>query len=567
MTMNYGSPPPLFGGNSDSVQIGTVKEDASGNAFVWDGERYVPFGNYPDYRPLLMGAGYSWVSGEGPNAVWRTPSGNVISESVAVQAANAAATRAPAAPPAPRYPTAGIAGNLTYVADPYTGQVTFGQQVPGTLTEEQQRANTLADLAAQRQFTTGERIGSQEFTAGENALNRALTAGQFAAGLEQQRIQNQFQAEQDYQNRLRQYAQDRLAAAQAFASQVSAVDPAALEAFYAAGGGNISNALAGGANALSENVLLPAARTLRTTREMATPTRYGGFDQPFQLPQTMVQQAPARSPFVAPQVTTSQVPPTTGGFSAYDPNNLMADWIRGLAPPQQQAPSVSPAGASSGAPALSTPEPRFPALANEDVGNAPRFPTLANEDVVPRYAFGTMGEPAKGEFITGDSTHPTDPFAGGAKPEKVTLKDPPGPNNAEAEVEPMSPPEHMGENPIAALFHAIADMIEGGNIGQDSERYAYGTMKRYAYGTGYESIRATPEDQPYLGEVRNLRQNVQYPQLNPYSTKFGFTPPSLVDRFYAGRQTQFGIPVADQLAEQQRYQLRGTSRGAFSLGI
>ena len=460
---------------------------------------------------------------------------------------------APSAGPAPRYPQAGIEGGQTYTVDPYTGQITFGGRVPGTLSDEDKRQNDLFDLTGQRRYNTGERVAGEQFSAGqaqaqrgftggENALDRALTAGQFAATLAANQQRDRFAAEQDYQNRLRQFAQDKLAAAQAFASQVRATDPAALEAFYAAGGGNIANALAGGGNAISDNAVLPAARSLRASREMVTPTRFGGFDQPYQAPPTPTQAAGGAvgGPFTLPPAS-SFMPSASDRLG------------QGVVPTAQNARDFVDR------PTTDDETRRY----QEAIGIPEQFRGLS------RFAFGTQGEPATGTFITGDSTHPTDPFAGGAKPEKVTVKDPPGPHNAEAEVEPMSPPEGMGGGmPLANLLHSIASMLDGG---MGMERMNMGGMTgmdepRYAFGTGYETITPAPEDEPYLREVRGIRQNVQFPQLNPYDTKFRFNLPSQVNRFFAGRQTKFGVPVEDQAAEEERYRLRGIGRGAFNLG-
>ena len=523
-----------------AIKIGST-EIWNGEVHQWDGQKW--------FRTGVMAGGTPKESsrfGDTINIGGRVMQWNPSTSTYDIDLGSSSGPAAPPASPAPRYPTGGVDSGQTYVVDPYTGQITFGQRVPGTFTDEQKRENDLTDLYGQRTYTTGERLGGERFTAGENAagrtftsgenaLNRALEAGQFSATLAAKQKSDQFAADESYQNRIRQYAQDKLSAAQAFASQVGAVDPAALEAFYAAGGGNIANALAGGANAVSDNAVLPAARSLRATREMLAPTRYTGFDSPYAAPAAPTMAAGGQ-PNMQPKPTTP--PPVT-------------------APITQVAPSIDGGSWSPGTSGQSW----------TDRAGTPDWAKGPTD--TPRYAFGTQGEPATGTFITGDSTDPGNPFAGGAKPEKITVNDPPGPNNAQAEVEPLAPPvpPQMGNKPkLAELFSVIGALLSeeqmGGmpmDAGMDAPRYAYGT-------DGYETITPTAEDQPYVDEVRNIRNNVQFPNLNPYDTKFRFNPYSLQDRFYAGRRTKFGVPVADQQQEQQRYQLQGVNRGAYSLG-
>lgn len=552
------------GGGGSGIPVGTTK--VMGDTWKeWDGKRWFDTGvpatsaprsdTTPDLRYDSSGNAYRWD----------ITKNDLVRDSRFDDPTKAAGYRAPSAPPAPRFPQGGIEGGNVYTVDPYTGQITFSGRVPGSLTEAEKRQNELSDLSAARTFTTGERLGGEQFRSGESALDRALNAGQFASTMQARQRELQFNADQDYQNRLRQFAQDKLNAAQTFASMVGATDPAALESFYAAGGGNISNALQSGASAVSNNAVLPAAQALRTSREMLAPTRFTGFDSPFQLPSPPTMAAggqPNLLPFQPPRVAAPPpvpAPPVNMLDRPETPAWVKDDSLRTWLPEASaSAPVAAPASFETPAPAFA---PRF----GPDNGSGDDF-------FPPRYAMGTMGEPAKGTFITGDSTHPTDPFADGAKPEKVTLKDPPGPNNAEAEVEPMSPPEGMGMggSKLADLLHSIAAMLDGGmrmNMGgmmhmPDMEK----DMPRYAFGTGYESIQPTPADDPYMQEVRRIRQNVQFPQLNPYDVQFGFTPASLRSRYFAGMQTRFGVPIDDQMQEQQRYALRGTSRGAVNFG-
>jgi len=69
----------------------------------------------------------------------------------------------------------------------------------------------------------------------------------------------------------------RLEAANSFKDAVSSTDPIALRAFLAAGGGNIANALQGGATARSTASDLPAARILQTIEDLdSTPAPVTG---------------------------------------------------------------------------------------------------------------------------------------------------------------------------------------------------------------------------------------------------------------------------------------------------
>ena len=70
-------------------------------------------------------------------------------------------------------------------------------------------------------------------------------------------------------------------------------------------------------------------------------------------------------------------------------------------------------------------------------------------------------------------------------------------------------------------------------------------------------------DGPVPQEVRAMRTGTQYANLNPYNVNFSFQPPSQQTDYYKGVQDVYGIPVADQQAEQQQYQLGGVSRTGF----
>lgn len=74
---------------------------------------------------------------------------------------------------------------------------------------------------------------------------------------------------------------------------------------------------------------------------------------------------------------------------------------------------------------------------------------------------------------------------------------------------------------------------------------------------------ATAADNPFLDRIRALREGVDFPDLNPFDVSFRNRLPTIRELFFRGRQAKFGVPVRDQLAEEARFRLPGTSRGAF----
>jgi hypothetical protein len=125
---------------------------------------------------------------------------------------------------------------------------------------------------------------NRSFSAGESFLDRALAAGQFSSTFGASERDSQLAFE-------RSRANDALAAAAQFSSQISDVDPNAVEAFLAVGGGNIANAIASGADALSDRSLIGAARSLRAIEAPRT-----GF-QRVATPQFNVGSAPVTPTF------------------------------------------------------------------------------------------------------------------------------------------------------------------------------------------------------------------------------------------------------------------------------
>lgn len=437
---------------------------------------------------------------------------------------------------------------MTY--DPHTGRTgSTGVQVSyPAVSPQEQRGNDLSDIASERAFQAGENATTRAATAGENALDRAIRSQDLAASISAQNQTLALQADEDYQNRLRQYGQDKLDAADRFASLISATDPGALPAFLRAGGGVIANAIANGATAQSDLADLPAARAQRAGDELTPPQRF--VVNPF----TYTPPEPVRAPVAAAPV----------------------------AAPVAAAPAAAPAAVARAAAPATAANKAF--VAEQDAANAglTGAARAAYDQAfgpsgtwgVPRYALGTadpFATPfsgrrpryATGTFVSGDSTDPLDPAAGGAHPEAIHLEDPPGADNARAEVTPLVPP---GTGPtdstdetarLSSLFNAIGDFLRG------ATDVVPPRLPRFAFGT--DSL-VTPQDQPYLDQVRDIRTNTEYPELNPFSTMFATVAPSMRDRFFAGRQLRYGVPVGDQQAEEQRFRIPGVARG-LSQGI
>lgn len=63
--------------------------------------------------------------------------------------------------------------------------------------------------------------------------------------------------------------------------------------------------------------------------------------------------------------------------------------------------------------------------------------------------------------------------------------------------------------------------------------------------------------QPFVSQVQDIREGVQYPSLNPYAVNFGLTDPTIMQMWALGRQAQYGIPVASTMFEAQRQALPG----------
>lgn len=70
-----------------------------------------------------------------------------------------------------------------------------------------------------------------------------------------------------------------------------------------------------------------------------------------------------------------------------------------------------------------------------------------------------------------------------------------------------------------------------------------------------------------INDVSKIRQGVTYRNLNEFAANFGNILPSIRARWAAGIQAQKGVPVADTLAEQQRYQQQAIPMGGRTIGF
>ena len=499
--------------------------------------------------------------------------------------------------------------------------------------QQNQNAFNASQTQGQNAFTANQSQNQNAFTAGQSLLSRAQQAGEFAATYAIQR-QQAIQAQQAQQ----------LQAAKTFADLSAAPDLTGFQRFQQAGGGVLGNAIASGATSLTPQGQLGAGRALQAARApMADIPQYqnpyGNVDLTQMYPagaspaaapipsnvaipglnqQIIAQPAqgvPAAQPALykgpvqgqdltanpnAPWQTapgTSYRPTIYGGASAtpqlgsnqYDvrpgvsaapgvsgewgqaaqPANAQPGYAYGTgsAPIVREAVTAMPSGGS-----IDTLTDRF-ALGSRPLlhGHSLRMPTPLGR---PRYATGT--------FILGDSTDPEDPAAGGAHPEAIHLEDPPGDNNARAEVEPLVPPGvgptegEEGEDPdrIAALLRAIADFLDpdmDGEEGTDSTQSPsmLGMMGkklgRFAGGTDETGLldpaSTSPADQQSVDEVLATRRATPY-SVNPYD--YGYTQQSPTKRAIdaAAFQTATGVPGSELAFENSKYQPGGMSRGS-----
>ena len=80
-------------------------------------------------------------------------------------------------------------------------------------------------------------------------------------------------------------------------------------------------------------------------------------------------------------------------------------------------------------------------------------------------------------------------------------------------------------------------------------------------------VASTPGSQAYLDEIRKFRdEQTSLGGLNPMDVSWGRASPLLRQAYYEQMKTRFGIPIEDQIYEQQRYAMQGIGRGARPLG-
>ena len=385
--------------------------------------------------------------------------------------------------------------------------------------QEQQQFQTDERLGGER-FRAGERVGGEQFQAGERLggerfrgrqadIDRAARAGEFAAthGLNE-RIEDRQATESrfDMQRMLR---DQQLAGAGQLSSLIGQTDPGAIEAFLAGGGGVISNALASGRDALSDNALLPAARTLRAIEQPnpfslqnANPTSSGGIGAAMAGVRGV---DPATAPLVP-------------GTVRYD---------EAIARARERSLAVLASGGSTGSSVGSA-----GAIADQQLIDEGQAIRGLGGGIASRDSFASAGDAVRfSNPFFNSGIKPTISAAhgfSGTVTEPTTLQV--GENG----------PEHVQVTPNAPNPFDL-DAIRSGLV--------------------------TPADQPFLDRIRTIREGVQVPGLNPFDVAFRNVAPTLMNRFFQARQTKKGISVADQVAEAERFTLPGVRRGSFAFGV
>lgn len=404
-----------------------------------------------------------------------------------------------------------------------------------------QQGFTREQNAADRNFRAGESAADRTFRAGESATDRAIRAAEFAATYGLNKAQFEAQQNQAESAAARERTKLGLDAAKQYADLINTVDPNAFDAFLKSGGGVIGNSIASG-SALSDRAALPSARTkmaMDGIRQQEVAAEQAGRPDPL-------------NPYGYSQQQMSE-------FRRVNPN-WDAQNAAGLG--MSRAANMATPVAASGTQAVTDPMAELRAAGNKNLENA-KVPSW-----VPRFAFGTGM--AEDKFITGDSTDPEDPGAGGAKPELVDINDPEG--NATATVTPLERPGTGSK--LSTLLTSIAAMIdeESDDKGEKEpmdgmQRPSGGVMPpRFAFGTNTvdSTQEVTAADRPYINDVLDFRRNAIVPDYNPFDVQFRNVNPFSRASFFAGRQTKYGIPVAAQEFEAQRFAVPGQSRGITS---
>lgn len=523
----------------------------------------------------------------------------------------------------------------------------------------QAAAQAQADLAQRAQlqreqqgFNTGERRGSEAFSAGQSelmrqfnaaqqaqslnaqgqlardqmsysgqnsALDRSAAATQYALGLIQRQQEQAQQAQRDYQDQKRGLGQDRLAAARQFADVVSSVDPAALPAFYAAGGGNIMNSLNTGATALSDNAIRPGAEALDTSKQINQQL----VDlRPYNVPISSLESLMAG---FAPYLRAPDMPTSNGLAPGFVHNGYPGGWNPGAA-----AGGGGGGGGGGGQNYAGQYGAGTWSSGNANTGFVGSVDAGGNLVATPMAAQGGMFQNA---VIVGDS-----PSGGrGENPELVQSSGP-------IQVTPLDRMPNNGRDLFSVLPAAAEGGLYGGwlhggkapnlqdwdqpaaaggglystyapgntNLNNPAYRVAsdptYGTANylgdapggrvetqaeyqaRLAsvaarnapmYGIGgtmnvtpaaplpetavtQGAQTAGPDIVRSMQEVRDIRGAVDTTDplgVGLYNTRFSFLPPSLMQRYFASLQSKYGVPAMDVAAESRNYALQGLGAG------
>lgn len=478
-------------------------------------------------------------------------------------------------------------------------KATYWQNRVDSLARER---SALQENQTNREFTRGENAANRSSTASEGAANRnvslanmqqgaydsaearAQRAAEFAltSGLNERQYKSSI--DQANANILSRKRDQDMAAAKQYADVISAVDPGAYAAFLDAGGGNIDNALAGGGTALSTQAMLPAARTKRS---MDTPAQLLTYEPP--------SPTPAYTPGPMPQIGLSR----GGGYGSLDaPGARDAETLsRGSTPGDTSIIGVGPVGMrggkwvnlTTGQPYDNTPQsaPRWATdLAKEADYSRAGQPTDPPDAAALWRAqggaglekFAAGGMTMNNEFVAGDARK-----RGVPNPEHVEIFDPEG--NAVAYITPIRGGTQglrkFAEGGIATPVgpsDPTKPQSFGGTGGADTNpkppitapipTLTKPTSNVDQYGRTLDEnglpTEVTAMDLPYLDQVRQIREKTPYPMLNTYDVGFQNIDPLVRERFYAGRQLRYGVPVASQEALQRRYALRGLARGGFN---
>lgn len=365
-----------------------------------------------------------------------------------------------------------------------------------------------------RGFTAAENQRSRQFQGGESALDRAARATEFAATHGLNERQQGFQEGESLFQRGRQLRGDALDSAFGLADVISTTDPAALPAFMAAGGGVISNSLAAGADALSDNALLPGARALRVADANQAALNAA--------------RASYRDPGTAFASATGADDRGFGGHLKGSPEERAAQEAAWLRQTQGQTGAIltgNPVSVGGGTEVYN----RLTAAANTPgsaiVQNGRHFSSSGSAAQNSGFTGAVKQSAARTPELEEMERRTGLRYAANGMDETVT--------SPTAIVAGEAGPEHVTVTPL------------GGNT----------------------NSLATDADTPFLRRARAIRQGVTIPSENPFSVGFRNVAPTIRELFFRGRQSAYGVPVQDQLAEANRFALSGVQRGGLRFTI